>query len=109
MKKIGKRLLMTGLLATSVVAAGSMMAAADDGKRIAFFVSDLSNVFHQAQGAEAERYAAEKYGAKVVVFDGKADSAVMTQNIDQVLAGGCLLYTSPSPRDLSTSRMPSSA
>ena len=26
-----------------------------------------------------------------------------------MLAGGCLLYTSPSPRDLSTSRMPSSA
>ena len=25
------------------------------------------------------------------------------------LSGGCLLYTSPSPRDLSTSRMPSSA
>ena len=26
-----------------------------------------------------------------------------------VLSGTCLLYTSPSPRDLSTSRMPSSA
>ena len=26
-----------------------------------------------------------------------------------VAVGGCLLYTSPSPRDLSTSRMPSSA
>ena len=26
-----------------------------------------------------------------------------------ILAQGCLLYTSPSPRDLSTSRMPSSA
>jgi ABC-type sugar transport system substrate-binding protein len=88
MKIFGKQLLVTGLLATSVIAAGTMMAAADDGKRIAFFVSDLSNVFHQAQGAEAERYAAEKYGAKVVVFDGKADSAVMTQNIDQVVAGG---------------------
>jgi len=25
------------------------------------------------------------------------------------IVGGCLLYTSPSPRDLSTSRMPSSA
>ena len=25
------------------------------------------------------------------------------------VANGCLLYTSPSPRDLSTSRMPSSA
>ena len=28
---------------------------------------------------------------------------------DQLLVGNCLLYTSPSPRDLSTSRMPSSA
>ena len=26
-----------------------------------------------------------------------------------IIAGSCLLYTSPSPRDLSTSRMPSSA
>ena len=26
-----------------------------------------------------------------------------------ILFSGCLLYTSPSPRDLSTSRMPSSA
>ena len=32
--------------------------------------------------------------------DGRANSP---------LAEGCLLYTSPSPRDLSTSRMPSSA
>ena len=31
----------------------------------------------------------------------------MLQNI--IHGGGCLLYTSPSPRDLSTSRMPSSA
>ena len=32
-------------------------------------------------------------------------------NADEVMAGEdpCLLYTSPSPRDLSTSRMPSSA
>ena len=28
---------------------------------------------------------------------------------DDGVAGTCLLYTSPSPRDLSTSRMPSSA
>ena len=44
-------------------------------KKIAFFVSDLSNVFHQAQAAEAKKYAKEKYGADVFVFDGKADSA----------------------------------
>lgn len=86
---IGKRTLVTGLLATTMLAGASLTATADsDGKRIAFFVSDLSNVFHQSQSAEAERYAAEKYGAEVVVFDGQADSAVMTQNIDQVLAGG---------------------
>ena len=30
-------------------------------------------------------------------------------NGEQVAFEGCLLYTSPSPRDLSTSRMPSSA
>jgi ABC-type sugar transport system substrate-binding protein len=85
----GKRLLLSGLLATTVAAAASFNAmAGNEGKRIAFFVSDLSNVFHQSQATEAERYAKEKYGAEVVVFDGQADSAVMTQNVDQVLAGG---------------------
>ena len=32
-----------------------------------------------------------------------------TNALDVDLPTGCLLYTSPSPRDLSTSRMPSSA
>ena len=32
-----------------------------------------------------------------------------TMTYKNALAGLCLLYTSPSPRDLSTSRMPSSA
>ncbi len=83
----GKRIVATTLMVSSLaVSAGA--ALADDGKRIAFFVSDLSNVFHQSQAAAAEKYAMEKYGAKVVVFDGQADSAVMTQNVDQVVAGG---------------------
>jgi ABC-type sugar transport system substrate-binding protein len=62
--------------------------AAGEGLKIAFFVSDLSNVFHQAQVAEATKYAKEKYGAEVYAFDGQSDSAVMTQNIDQVAAQG---------------------
>ena len=40
------------------------------------------------------------------------ESAAEIYALDQVLLTGsktCLLYTSPSPRDLSTSRMPSSA
>ena len=36
-----------------------------------------------------------------------AGAGVQAEVIDQIK--GCLLYTSPSPRDLSTSRMPSSA
>lgn len=89
MRMKGKKLLVTGLLASSVIVAASIGAtASDDGKRIAFFVSDLSNVFHQSQAAEAQRYGEEEYGAEVVIFDGQADSAVMTQNIDQVVAGG---------------------
>ncbi|HVN55781.1 MAG TPA: hypothetical protein VMT46_15725, partial [Anaerolineaceae bacterium] len=63
-------------------------AASTKPLKIAFFVSDLSNVFHQAQSTEAKKYAKEKYGADVFVFDGKADSAVMTQNVDQILAQG---------------------
>ena len=78
----------TGLLVTSLIAAASVANIGNAGeKRIAFFVSDLSNVFHQSQASEAKRYGKEKYGAEVVVFDGKADSAVMTQNVDQVAAG----------------------
>jgi ABC-type sugar transport system substrate-binding protein len=59
-----------------------------EGMKIAFFVSDLSNVFHQAQIAEATKYAKEKYGAEVFAFDGQSDGAIMTQNVDQVLAQG---------------------
>ena len=42
-----------------------------------------------------------------VGYNGQQDFE--TPHIDQMAADGCLLYTSPSPRDLSTSRMPSSA
>ena len=63
-------------------------ASATQPKKIAFFVSDLSNVFHQAQFTEAKKYAMEKYGAEVFAFDGKSDSATMTANVDQIMAQG---------------------
>ena len=37
------------------------------------------------------------------------EAAKLEVTVDYYLAEFCLLYTSPSPRDLSTSRMPSSA
>ena len=42
-----------------------------------------------------------------MAFADQLDRAFQTWKIDDVKV--CLLYTSPSPRDLSTSRMPSSA
>jgi ABC-type sugar transport system substrate-binding protein len=62
--------------------------AAKMPKKIGFFISDLTNVFHQMQYTEARRYAKEKYGADVILFDGKSDGALMTENVDQVLAQG---------------------
>ena len=42
--------------------------------------------------------------------EGKSEDEKTAEDIWQEIQGySCLLYTSPSPRDLSTSRMPSSA
>ncbi len=61
--------------------------------KIAFFVSELSNGFHQAQFTAAKKYAKEKYGAEVYAFDGKSNGEVMTANIDQVVAQGMDMAT----------------
>ena len=51
-------------------------------------------------------FAAELAAAATVVFASTLGLPISTTH---TLVGACLLYTSPSPRDLSTSRMPSSA
>jgi ABC-type sugar transport system substrate-binding protein len=56
--------------------------------KIGYFVSTLNNGFHQAHAVWAERYAKEKYGAVVQVFDGKSDANVMATNFDQAIAQG---------------------
>ncbi len=80
-----KKLILLLVVLTLVV---PMSFAADKPLKIAFFVSDLSNVFHQGQATAAQKYAKEKYGAEVFIFDGKSDGAVMTQNVDQIMAQG---------------------
>jgi ABC-type sugar transport system substrate-binding protein len=87
MKKLVLLLIVLALLAPMAFAGGGSEAK-EKPMKIAFFVSDLSNVFHQGQFTEAKEYALEKYGAEVYAFDGKSDSAVMTQNIDQIVAQG---------------------
>ena len=52
----------------------------------------------------------DTYSYSYVVSDPATQQAVVIDPVHNFdLASGCLLYTSPSPRDLSTSRMPSSA
>ena len=55
-----------------------------EGMKIAYFVSELSNEFHQARAAAAVTYGMEEYGAEVVIIDGKSDANVMTQNVDML-------------------------
>src|ERR1035437_4251196 len=83
------------LLVSVSLAMGFVAFASAETKpmKIAFFVSNLSNVFHQAQFTEAKKYAIDKYGAEVYAFDGKSDGAVMTQNVDQVVAQGMDMAT----------------
>ena len=83
-----KKLVLLAVALALIAPAATFAAKKEKTMKIAFFVSDLSNVFHQAQYAEAKAYAKEKYNAEVFAFDGKSDSAVMTANIDQVVAQG---------------------
>jgi len=86
MKKVFVLLIVLAMIVP--LAFGSGNGESKKPLKIAFFVSDLSNVFHQGQFTEAKKYAKEKYGAEVFAFDGKSDSATMTANIDQVVAQG---------------------
>jgi ABC-type sugar transport system substrate-binding protein len=88
-----KKIIFLLVVLALVFSMSSIATAATKPLKIAFFVSDLSNVFHQAQFAEAKKYAKQKYNAEVFAFDGKSDGAVMTQNVDQVMAQGMDMAT----------------
>ena len=49
------------------------------------------------------------HGLATAYYLAKEHNITNVAIIEKGWIGGCLLYTSPSPRDLSTSRMPSSA
>jgi len=69
--------------APEVAAPTEYKPATDAPKKIAFFVSDLSECVPPGPGHRGAEYAKEKYGAEVIIFDGKSDSATMTPNVDQ--------------------------
>ena len=56
-----------------------------------------------------EKYAIVWKSSKEQAFELPTGGAAIMHEGDNLMYFACLLYTSPSPRDLSTSRMPSSA
>ena len=60
-----------------------------------------------SQSAISRQIQSLEQDLKVQLFERHARGLVLTENGEYLY--NCLLYTSPSPRDLSTSRMPSSA
>ena len=80
--------------------------AAERMGQIGIDVRDPSQAVGTMSGGERQCLAISRaiyFGAKVLVLDEPTSALGVHQ------ASVCLLYTSPSPRDLSTSRMPSSA
>ena len=75
---------------------------------------DTKNNFKAVDGISFEIKANQIYGILGPNGAGKTTTLEMIEGLTDIDGGfayvkGCLLYTSPSPRDLSTSRMPSSA
>ena len=64
-------------------------------------IQALSSTFNEAKGS--------MFLGRGLSYPIALEGALKLKELSYVHAEGCLLYTSPSPRDLSTSRMPSSA
>ena len=84
---------------TGGIASGKSLAAERLSELGAHSINgDLLGHQSYAPGTRGFDNVVSEFGDEVVGDNGEIDRAVL-----------CLLYTSPSPRDLSTSRMPSSA
>ena len=95
---------------------GHIKGNASRGNRVVFGeygLQSLDTGWLKAQTIEAGRIAAQQYirgtgKLHIRVFPHRSITSTPLET-RMGKGKGCLLYTSPSPRDLSTSRMPSSA
>ena len=87
-------------------------AVALDDNRWRFAVTVSSPYDSPQRYADAWRVlsvSGQELGKRVLLHDHASEQPFTRSDTLVIPAGTCLLYTSPSPRDLSTSRMPSSA
>ena len=74
-------------------------------------LTKLSDQFSFTEGPASDKkgniYFTDQPNNRIMKWSINGELSVFMENAGR--ANGCLLYTSPSPRDLSTSRMPSSA
>ena len=87
--------------ATALEAAGVSVLLVRHDVRIPALVVDVTDA--------AAAVAALRELPEPLYVKRKAHGAILAAELDDPASSPCLLYTSPSPRDLSTSRMPSSA
>ena len=94
---------------TNVVVVGSQWG--DEGKgKIVDWLSEKADIVVRFQGGHNAGHTLVIEGTEYKLS--LLPSGIVRQGKTSVIGNGvviCLLYTSPSPRDLSTSRMPSSA
>ena len=70
---------------------------------------EVANFTVVAEGNPSPTYQWQRDGSDIAGATSATFSIASTETVDAGSYTVCLLYTSPSPRDLSTSRMPSSA
>ena len=92
------------------VAKGQLLASIDDGG----LSSQLAQLKAQMELAKTtferqKRLWDQNIGSEIQYLQAKTQYEAQENAVKQLESQVCLLYTSPSPRDLSTSRMPSSA
>ena len=71
------------------------------------YTGAIPNLFEEGKGVVAEGFLKDRNFFSATKILAKHDENYMPPEVKQAL--GCLLYTSPSPRDATLSRMPSSA
>ena len=98
----GRHVLVTG--ASKGIGRATAMAVASLGAKVT--VASRSADVLEAMLPELITAGATSAHAVVMDFD---DTRGLQEAMASVLQAGCLLYTSPSPRDVEESRMPSSA